>query len=175
MGGYARGRGLHFSTSIDGAIPPRIRGDPGRIRQILLNLCGNAVKFTSKGEIGICVALLEKQERILFEVSDTGIGISAEDCARLFQPFTQVDNSDCRAFGGTGFGLSISKRLVELMGGEMGVRSEQGAGSTFWFWLPLVAALEEASSTPLRAAISPRRFARKFRRQSSRKRHAAAS
>jgi len=76
------------------------------------------VKFTSKGEIGICVALLEKQERILVEVSDTGIGISAEDCARLFQPFTQVDNSDCRAFGGTGLGLSISKRLVELMGGE---------------------------------------------------------
>ena len=118
MGGYARGRGLRFSASIDSAIPPRIRGDPGRIRQILLNLCGNAVKFTSKGEIGICVKFVEKQERILFEVSDTGIGISAEDCARLFQPFTQVDNSDCRAFGGTGLGLSISKRLVELMGGE---------------------------------------------------------
>jgi signal transduction histidine kinase/ActR/RegA family two-component response regulator len=154
MGGYARGRGLHFSTSIDAAIPPRIRGDPGRIRQILLNLCGNAVKFTSKGEIGICVKLVEKQERILFEVSDTGIGISAEDCARLFQPFTQVDNSDCRAFGGTGLGLSISKRLVELMGGEMGVRSEQGVGSTFWFWLPLVPALEQEPATPPLAAIS---------------------
>lgn len=155
MSGYARGRGLRFSTNIDGAIPPWVRGDPGRIRQILLNLCGNAVKFTSKGEIGICVKLSEKQDRIVFEVSDTGMGISAEDCARLFQPFTQVDNSDRRRFGGTGLGLSISKRLVELMHGEMGVRSEEGAGSTFWFWLPLVAALGQASPLPLKAAVSP--------------------
>ena len=154
MGGYARGRGLHFATHIDDAIPRKIRGDPGRIRQILLNLCGNAVKFTAKGEIGIRVKLAQEQ-RILFEVSDTGIGISAADCARLFQPFTQVDNSDRRKFGGTGLGLSISKRLVELMGGEMGVRSKEGAGSTFWFWLPLVAALDQTPPAPLPAATSP--------------------
>ena len=154
MSGYARGRGLRFTTHIDDAIPRMIRGDPGRIRQILLNLCGNAVKFTAKGEIGIRVKLA-KEQRILFEVSDTGIGISAADCARLFQPFTQVDNSDRRKFGGTGLGLSISKRLVELMGGEMGVRSTEGAGSTFWFWLPLVAALEQTPPTLLPAVTSP--------------------
>ena len=155
MGGYARGRGLRFTTHIDDTIPRRIRGDPGRIRQILLNLFGNAVKFTAKGEISIRVNLNEKQERIVFEVTDTGIGISPDDCARLFKPFTQVDNSDRRKFGGTGLGLSISKRLVELMGGEMGVRSEEGVGSTFWFWLPLVAALDQTSPTPVQIPVAP--------------------
>jgi signal transduction histidine kinase/CheY-like chemotaxis protein len=154
MSGYARGRGLLFNTRVEEGMPRMIRGDPGRIRQILLNLCGNAVKFTAKGEIGIRVKLA-KDERILFEVSDTGIGISAEDSARLFKPFTQVDNSDKRKFGGTGLGLSISKRLVELMGGEMGVRSEVGVGSTFWFWIPLVISREQAPAAPMAAVALP--------------------
>ena len=102
-----------------------------------MNLTANAVKFTDQGSVTIEVRRRAETGRIRFDVIDTGIGISVENCSKLFQPFTQVDSSDRREHGGTGLGLSISKRLVELMDGEIGVESRSGAGSTFWFTLPL--------------------------------------
>jgi PAS domain S-box-containing protein len=119
--------------------PRHIIGDAGRIRQVLLNLAGNALKFTESGHVVIAVHCERATQvpHFLFEVEDTGIGIAATTLDSLFQPFTQADASTTRRFGGTGLGLSISKRLVELMGGEVGVRSTEGKGSTFWFALSL--------------------------------------
>ena len=119
--------------------PRRVVGDSGRIRQVLLNLAGNALKFTEAGHVVMSVEALRSgpEGRFRFEITDTGIGIPREKIGALFQPFTQADASTTRRFGGTGLGLSISKRLVELMGGEIGVTSEAGSGSTFWFVLPL--------------------------------------
>ena len=113
-----------------------MKGDAGRIRQILLNLAGNAIKFTPKGEVSLEIKVLETGEhgtRVRCEVRDTGIGIPADRLQSLFAPFMQVDSSTTRRFGGTGLGLSIVRRLVELMGGETGVESVEGAGSLFWF------------------------------------------
>jgi PAS domain S-box-containing protein len=128
--------------------PRRVIGDSGRIRQVLLNLAGNALKFTENGHVVISVEALRTgaEGRFRFEITDTGIGIPAEKLNALFQPFTQADASTTRRFGGTGLGLSISKRLVELMGGEIGVTSADGEGSTFWFTLPLA---EDSSPAPL--------------------------
>jgi len=121
---------------VDPDIPDRLKGDAARLRQILLNLCGNAVKFTSQGEVVIKVELagIDQEGMCLrFEVSDTGIGIPEDRVNSLFTPFTQVDASTTRRYGGTGLGLSIVKRLVTLMGGEIGVKTRLGEGSTFWF------------------------------------------
>jgi len=129
-------KGVEVIALLDPELPDLMRGDAGRLRQILLNLGGNAVKFTATGEITIDCRLVEKKERsslIRCEVRDTGIGIPPDRLAALFQPFTQVDSSTTRKFGGTGLGLSIVKRLVELMGGETGMSSEIGSGSVFWF------------------------------------------
>ncbi len=132
----SREKSLALMTFVAPEIPRKLRGDPVRLQQILINLVGNAIKFTHQGEIVVRVMPVEpfESERMLkFEVSDAGIGISEVARKRLFQPFTQADGSTTRKYGGTGLGLAISKRLVELMGGEIGVDSAEGKGSTFWF------------------------------------------
>ena len=131
----AREKRLALITYISNDIP-LLRGDGDRVRQVLLNLVGNALKFTDKGEVTISAHINYKQENnisILFEVTDTGIGISEESKQKLFKPFTQADGSTTRRYGGTGLGLSISKSLVELMNGEIGVKSKMNEGSKFWF------------------------------------------
>ena len=132
----AHHKGLELIVNLDPDLPDWVRGDPGRFRQILLNLAGNAVKFTEHGEICINVALLDQNKkgtRIRCEVIDTGIGIAPERLKALFAPFSQADSSVTRRYGGTGLGLSISRRLAELMGGEAGGDSMEGKGSRFWF------------------------------------------
>ena len=132
----AHEKNLEFACLVHHDVPSRLCGDPGRIRQILLNLAGNSIKFTSKGEVVIRVTLEEEkdgQAAVRFAISDTGPGIPQDRMDRLFQSFSQVDSSTTRKYGGTGLGLSISKRLAELMGGQIGVVSEEGKGSTFWF------------------------------------------
>lgn len=136
----ARDKNLSLMAYIDPTIPNVLQGDPGRLRQILLNLIGNAVKFTDSGEVVIHVKKAEASDKdesgnlaVQFSITDTGIGMSAEEVGRLFRPFSQADGSTTRRFGGTGLGLSISKRLVELMSGEIGVQSQPEKGSTFWF------------------------------------------
>ena len=128
--------GLELICQIAPEVPTYLNGDPGRLRQILTNLAGNALKFTHKGEVVISVQRVSEgiAEVVLrFEVRDTGIGIPKSQQAALFTPFTQVDGSNTRKYGGTGLGLAISKQLSELMGGEIGLESEEGIGSTFWF------------------------------------------
>jgi two-component system, sensor histidine kinase and response regulator len=132
----AHAKGLELTAQIDEKLPHFVKGDAGRIRQILLNLAGNAIKFTDKGEVSLEIKVLETGESgttVRCEVRDTGIGIPADRVPSLFTPFMQVDSSTTRRFGGTGLGLSIVKRLVELMGGKTGVESVEGAGSLFWF------------------------------------------
>ncbi len=128
--------GLELICQINPVVPSHLKGDPGRLRQIITNLAGNAIKFTKKGEIVISAELEADSgdsALIRFSVRDTGIGIPETRLAAIFEPFTQMDGSITRKYGGTGLGLTISKQLVELMGGEIGVNSEEGKGATFWF------------------------------------------
>ncbi len=132
----ARSHGLEFVSHIDQDIPARLVGDPGRLRQVLNNLAGNALKFTREGEIIIQAKRASdtgSKVQVRFEVSDTGIGIPEDRQAMIFEGFTQADGSTTRKFGGTGLGTTISKQLVEMMGGTIGVISEPGHGTTFWF------------------------------------------
>ena len=132
----AESKGLQFACVVRSDVPNGVRGDPGRLRQILTNLIGNAIKFTEQGEVAVRVSLAKEYEAnalVRFEVADTGIGIASEGQARLFQSFCQVDGSHARRHGGTGLGLAIAKQLAEHMGGTIGVDSEVGKGSTFWF------------------------------------------
>ncbi len=134
LAGPAEAKGLSMRCSIDPQLPPVLRGDPGRIRQILVNLLGNAVKFTQVGEVGVDVRVLPSaadRTEVELTVHDTGIGIEPEQLDRLFEGFTQADTSTTRRFGGTGLGLSISRQLTELMGGTLTVRSRPSVGSTF--------------------------------------------
>ena len=136
----ADGRGLVLTCNISHEVPSLVRGDPGRIRQVLLNLAGNAVKFTERGDVAMRVERLEETPThvtLRFTVKDTGIGMTPEQMARLFQNYVQADATISRRFGGTGLGLAISKNIVEMMGGKLGVSSEAGEGSTFWFTLSL--------------------------------------
>jgi two-component system sensor histidine kinase/response regulator len=132
----AHAKGLEITMLVDPALPDVLKGDAGRVRQVLLNLGGNAVKFTPSGEVAISLDVVEQTAQDILvrcEVRDTGIGIPADRQQALYQPFSQADNSTTRQFGGTGLGLSIVKQLVDLMGGTTGVMSAEGVGSTFWF------------------------------------------
>jgi two-component system sensor histidine kinase/response regulator len=154
----AQAKGLGITVSYDSSLPASVLGDPNRLRQILLNLGGNAVKFTSAGEVGIEVSVVEAGAQgalVRFEVRDCGIGIPRERLEALFKPFSQVDASTTRRFGGTGLGLSIVRRLVELMNGTCGVESEVGVGSRFWFTARFGAS---AARPPVTQVAEPQRL-----------------
>jgi len=156
----ARFKGLTTFLRVSSNVPFLLRGDPLLLRQVLLNLLGNALKFTEKGEVGVRVTLESEAPRratVRFEVVDTGIGISAEAQRRIFDRFTQADESITRRFGGTGLGTTISKEIVGMMGGTIGVHSEVGKGSTFWFTVELAKQSRQEDEAVPAAALVDRR------------------
>jgi signal transduction histidine kinase len=151
----ARSKGLGLVSSICAQAYEQVNGDAARLRQVLLNFVGNAIKFTEHGKVTVNVRAMYTSgplTKFLFEVEDTGIGMDQEAKARVFQPFVQADGSITRRYGGTGLGLAISKQLVELMGGEVGVESEPGQGSRFWFTAPFTCA--SSRSTPVMERVA---------------------
>ena len=139
FGEQARKKGLRLKREVNGSVPRLLHGDPVRLRQILSNLVSNAIKFTEEGEVSISLdaSVRGLEDRLRFEVRDTGLGLSDENKVTIFDPFNQADGSDTRKYGGTGLGLTITRQLVDLMGGEVGVESQRGVGSTFWFEIPI--------------------------------------
>ncbi|MBN3926415.1 response regulator [Nostoc sp. NMS4] len=157
----AHHKGLEIAGLIYGNVPTHLQGDAGRLRQILMNLIGNAIKFTSNGEVVLRAelrSLSHTTATIYFAIIDTGLGITPEDQYKLFKPFTQVDASTTRKYGGTGLGLAICKQLVSLMGGEMGVESRLGKGSKFWFELTLAKQVDSISLEGERELLVNRRL-----------------
>jgi two-component system, sensor histidine kinase and response regulator len=145
-------KGIELVVNICNDVPVLARGDPGRLRQIIMNLIGNAIKFTHEGHVVLDVSVAERKDAHLtlrIEVTDTGIGIPADRLDRLFKTFTQIDSSTTRHYGGTGLGLSIVKRLAELMGGDVGVRSDLGRGSCFW----VTVAVDALEAQPIRQPL----------------------
>jgi len=156
----AREKHLELLAEVSADVPRAVRGDPTRLRQVLMNLIGNAIKFTDQGEVVISVsaAATDGTARLTFAVRDTGIGIAAEHIASVFKEFTQADSTMTRRYGGTGLGLAISQRLVRLMGGELGVKSDVGRGSEFSFALTLPVETAPASRATALAALGGRRM-----------------
>jgi signal transduction histidine kinase/CheY-like chemotaxis protein/HPt (histidine-containing phosphotransfer) domain-containing protein len=157
LGHRAGEKGLELTCYVDPQAPTRLRGDPGRLRQMLLNLAGNAVKFTDRGEVTVEAKLVsENADRatIRFEVRDTGIGIPSDRQALIFDRFTQVDGSTTRKYGGTGLGLAIVKRFVEMMGGSIGLESREGKGSTFHFTIDYMVQQTPAFEMPSPGAVN---------------------
>ncbi|MGZ3932462.1 MAG: ATP-binding protein, partial [Bacteroidia bacterium] len=149
MRAKAEEKHISFVSEIDPAIPERLTGDPTRLNQVLINLIGNAIKFTTKGEVKLSITLKSetpKEARLHFIVSDTGIGIPPESIHRIFESFTQASNDTTRKYGGTGLGLSITKQLIELQGGTIHVKSKLNEGSCFEFDLTFSKAAQQASS-----------------------------
>ena len=154
LDGSAKQKGIGLRSEIDLAIPRVLRGDAGRLRQILMNLVGNAVKFTHTGRVDVAARIVSRESgslRLRFEIEDTGIGIPVELQPRLFQAFSQCDGSMTRKYGGTGLGLAICRQLVDLMKGEIGVRSRSESGSTFWFELEF----QEPGATAVAPGAAP--------------------
>jgi signal transduction histidine kinase/CheY-like chemotaxis protein len=155
----AETKGVALTCDVEAAVPADLEGDPIRLRQVLLNLIGNALKFTEAGSVRVAVRVAEELTeavRLRFEVADTGIGIEPDQRERLFEPFAQADSSTTRKYGGTGLGLSICQRLVHLMQGDIGLESQPGQGSTFWFTVPVRRAAASASVPPAPARGAPR-------------------
>ena len=156
LAGPAQRKGVELVVAIADDVPVAVHGDAGRLRQVLTNLVGNAVKFTEAGQIVVSARVTDADSAsavVRFEVADTGIGIDAQHCATIFDPFSQADDSTTRRFGGTGLGLAITRQLVELMGGSCGVRSEPGAGSRFWFTTRLEVAHRPLPAPPRQAPL----------------------
>jgi PAS domain S-box-containing protein len=153
---HALKKKLQLTAFVDPSVPAMVEGDPVRLRQILFNLVGNAIKFTEQGEVVVRLSVASTTPggmRLMARVTDTGVGLAPQAVARLFQPFVQADGSTTRRFGGTGLGLSISRGLVERMGGEIGVDSAPGQGSTFWFTFEVGASAEPAAEEPNLAGL----------------------